>query len=203
MPTQTGYEAACSVEERGRAIILPFLKSRSHDGQLVVFNKGALMRHVQERIGDFAFNSDADRFYTVEMKVEQTHTGNLFLETWSNKNLENRQSHFERGSNPGWMLKSTAELLFYYFLDNDHLYIIDLLELQRWAFGVDEAQPQMLRPQYREVRQGRYHQRNDTWGRLVPIYDIRNALTERHFKLVYPKQIEMFEAADETGLPEV
>lgn len=186
----TAFDQTRQVEARGMAILTPFLKTRSHDGRLVLTSKGRLARHLQETIGDALFNSDAETIWSVEIKVEEEDRhGNFFLETWSNKNLSDKFSHAQRGSNPGWLLKLQADLLFYYFAASDELYIIDLFALKRWAFTVNEdGHPTIDR--YREKLQGKRTQLNDTWGRCVPIVDIMKALPGT--RKVFPRQIELF-----------
>ncbi len=103
---------------------------------------------------------------SLEIKVERHWTGNLFLETWSNLNLADRDSHYERGSTPGWLVTSRADLLLTYFLDTDDLVAVPLLRLKRWAFG---SGPQGGVYAWPEKPQGRYGQMNDTWRRSVPV----------------------------------
>lgn len=112
---------------------------------------------LQKLAGDFIVTQSAKR-YGVELKAEQRHTGNLFLETWSNR----PEMTF------GWLWTSRADWLMYYFVDNAHLYILDMAALQRWAR--DGA---IYR--YTEKPQARYDQLNYTYGRVVPINDIQMA----------------------------
>ena len=63
-------------------------------------------RTLQRSFGDFFINLDADTVRSLEIKVARHWTGNLFLETWSNLNLEDREAHAEHGSTPGWMVTS-------------------------------------------------------------------------------------------------
>jgi len=179
------FARACSVETQGRLILEPFLLQKA-DGRLVMFDKGPMARALQETVGDGVF-SEAGRQWFVELKVEQRFTGNLFLETWSNRNLKSRDNHASLGSNPGWLLKLKADLLLYYFLDNDHLYAIDLFKLKRWAFALPGKNGNDGRIwDYREVEQGASVQRNDTRGRIVPIADLA---VEPGFRLLHPRDI--------------
>lgn len=188
-----GFGSARRIEAKGVSYILPLLKERAHDGQLVMLNKGPLARHLQETVGDAIFNSDPDRVWTVEIKVEQKKTGNLFLEIFSNRNLDRRANHAERGINPGWMFKCRADLLFYYFIDTDDLYVISLFRLQRWAFGFDDTMGRIWR--YSQKRQGKYQQLNDTWGAVVPIADLPSDL----IKHVHARQISLFECEEDAA----
>ena len=177
------------VEAKGMAVLGPVLDERA-DGRLVLLEKGPLARALQETLGDGIFQSPTGRAWSVEIKVEaEERYGNLFLETWSNRNLEDRQSHITRGSNPGWMHHLRADLLLYYFLDTDRLYVLDLFRLQQWAFGSKlTGQPGGIYA-YPEKPQGKRSQMNDTWGRCVPL----SALAEKvGYRLFHPKQLSLF-----------
>jgi hypothetical protein len=121
---------------------------------------------LQKSFGDFFISTDAETVRSLEIKVERQWTGNLFLETWSNRNLDDQHAHFEHGSTPGWLVTSRADLLLFYFLDTDDLVTVPLLRLKRWAFG---SGPQGGVYAWPELKQGRYAQRNDSWGRTVPV----------------------------------
>lgn len=179
------FTRASTVETTGRSILEPFLLEKAN-GRLVLFDKGPLAKALQETVGDGVFSVAGDREYFVEIKCEQKHTGNLFLETWSNRNLENRENHARLGSNPGWMHKVVADLLLYYFIDCDKLYVFDLFKLKKWAFVDIGASGHAGRIwDYREAPQNRYSQLNDTYGRIVPLVDL--ALVPG-YRLLRPKQ---------------
>lgn len=110
-------------------------------------------------------NTDANTVWSVEVKVEARWTGSLFLETWSNRNLDDKASHADRGCSPGWLITTKADLLVYYFLDTDDLVTAPLFRLKRWAFGSGEQGGVYA---WAEKQQRRYTQPNDSWGRLVP-----------------------------------
>jgi hypothetical protein len=158
------FDATRQVEAQAFAVLRPFIEQRS-DG-LVVTDKGVLAAFLQETCGDVITNING-RVFSIELKAENRHTGNLFLETWSNRNLNSKANHAMVGSNPGWMMKTRADLLFYYFIDADTLYIIDLFSLKQWAFGNSEAPGRVYA--FREVAQSKYTQLNDTVGRIVPV----------------------------------
>ena len=119
---------------------------------------------MQQVAGDVILNDAAEKMWALEIKVErEQRTGNVFLETWSNKNLEDRQSYASRGSTMGWMYTEIADILMYYFLDTDYVYIFNFWKLKRWAFCGDN--PRIF--DFPEKPQSRYSQLNDTWGRCV------------------------------------
>lgn len=162
------------------SVLLPYLEERSD--RLVLTSKGILSRHLQLIAGDVILNAD-EKVWSVEIKVENKHTGNLFLETWSNRNLENKLSHAERGQTPGWLLHTRADVLLYYFLDTDDLYTLPMFVLKQWCFGKGDMPGNIYK--WEEKRQGKHEQLNDTWGRCIPISRLQNDLPKqfRHCKV--------------------
>ena len=187
------YEDACTVEARGLARLVPYLKRRAKDGELVMFTKGTLAMHMQEVVGDLAYNTPEGIYITVEVKSEEEDKyGNFFLESWSNRNLENDAYNERYGQKTGWMFRQQARLLLYYFLSSDECYAINFFKLRQWAFGHDPAGFRRIN-KYPERAQNKRQQYNDTWGWCVPIGVIGK---EVGFKKVNPLQIELpFEAA--------
>lgn len=168
------FDDARKIEAQAMSVLLPFLEEHSSRG-LVLTSRGTLARHLQLIAGDVLYNDENDRMWSVEVKCEEEQKyGNLFLETWSNRNLECRHSHAERGSNQGWLHHCRADILFYYFLSTDELYVLSLFRLKRWAFGFGDTPGRIYG--YPERRQDKRAQRNDTWGRCVPIVDLERAL---------------------------
>jgi hypothetical protein len=170
------------VEAKGIAILRPYLDAQA-DGRLVMLDKGPLARALQETTGDCIFQCPKGRAWSVEIKVEQEETGNLFLESWSNRNLYDASQHIALGSNPGWFFKLRADLLLYYFLDTDTLFVLDFLRLKRWAF----LDWRIAR--YPERPQSKYPQPNDAFGWCVPVEVLERALGPRHFRVLNPKKI--------------
>ena len=173
------YVSCLKTEAKSRLILTPFLKENADDGALVFTDKGRLAKFLQETVGDVLFNSSG-ALYTVELKAEETTSKNLFLETWSNKNLYDKQSHADRGSNVGWMYKSRADLLFYHFLETNELYIADFYSLKKWCFLDNNIY------KYREVKQRKNEQLNDTWGHIVNIEHLQNDLGKKFLKVSLP-----------------
>jgi hypothetical protein len=180
------------IEAAGNVILLPYLRERA-DGALVLTNKGTLAKWLQESVGDVLMNVE-ERLFAVELKCEQAFTGNLFLEVWSNRNLERRESHAERGQNPGWMFKSRADLLLTYFLDVDRLYSVDLFVLKQWFFGHGDSMGAIHRPHFAPKRT-RSDQLNDTFGSCVPIELLCRELPARAIKQTSVRQREIEAAA--------
>jgi hypothetical protein len=169
-----GFSLANAVEARAWVIIHPFIQAKAHNGMMVWPNDSPAGIAIQKSHGDIIMQTSEREVSTIELKAEEEFTGNLFLETWSNKNLCSQKSHAERGSEPGWLVKSRADLLLYYFLDTDDLFVCKMLALQRWAFG--DGKPGKVWG-FQEVRQNKYVQKNDTWGHLVSIDLLKRDLT--------------------------
>ncbi len=187
------FTTASLVEHRGMAVLLPFLEERAHKGRVVSTASGALAKTLQASFGDVLMNTDPDTVWSIEIKVEQHWTGNLFLETWSNRNLESKASHAELGCNPGWMFSTRADLLLSHFLDTDDLVIVPMFRLKRWAFGSGEEGGVYAWP---EKRQGRYAQANDSWGRCVPVDVIEREVGARR---LHVRQLTLFPMGSAAG----
>ena len=145
------FQQARTIEEIARQEILPWLHLKCES----VEECNSLF--LQKIVGDFIVVQEG-RKRAIELKAEAKYTGNVFLETWSNR----PEFTF------GWLWTTRADYLFYYFTDNHSLYVIDLPALQRWAVegGIY---------QYPEKPQGKYDQINYTWGRVVPLIALQTA----------------------------
>ena len=146
------FQQAQTVEQLAKDEILPWLNLKCES---VEDTDGNLF--LQKIVGDFIVVQE-NRKRGVELKAETRYTGNIYLETWSNR----PELTF------GWLWTSRAHWLMYYFVDNGHLYVFDMRALQSWA--VEGAIYQ-----YAEKPQTRYDQLNYTYGRVVPIADIKAA----------------------------
>jgi hypothetical protein len=91
----SAYTETCLVAQRGMAVLLPFLESRAWRGQVIRVAKGPLAKHFQRGFEDLLIATGPGNVAGVEIKAQRRWTGNLFLEVWSNKNLD------DRGSTPG------------------------------------------------------------------------------------------------------
>lgn len=148
----SAFDDGMVVEAESQRVLLPWLHARY---SLVMLNAGGRHATRLQRVCD-AFVRAGDQLLAVEMKAERTKgAGNFFLESWSNR---------QRG-NPGWFLKSDADVLLYHFLDADELYVLDLPTLRAWAFK------DWAIARYPERKQSKRAQANDTWGWCVPLED--------------------------------
>jgi len=109
-----------------------------------------------------------------ELKAEMKTTGNIFLETWENRN----------NLKQGWWQKCQAEWLYYHFLDSDTLLTVKMSRLRS-----------MDRSSYQERKMEKYNSRGDVWGMLVPIDEVLKRAGGRIF---HPKS----ELAEGNSVPE-
>lgn len=163
------------------AVLVPFLEEHSYNGRFVLCLKGRLAQAIQESIGDALFNSADGRVLSVECKADGTAYDRIFLETFSNKNLECPVSHAGRGSKAGWLFSQGADILLYHRLQFDELLAIPLFRLKQWAFGHEGAEPNIYR--FQERKQRKFDQLNDTWGRCVDISIIEREVGLKRFSV--------------------
>lgn len=165
------FIAACRVEDRSWEVLEPYLKTRAFDGRFVRTAKGPLSLELQKSVGDVLVNSDRLSVTGIEVKAEERYTGNLFLERWSNRSC----------FTPGWFETLRTDLLWCHFLDKDVVYEIGFQRLRQWLYwhtgrGHPKCHTFVL------AKQGKYEQKNDTWGYLVPVRELRDSsLIRREF----------------------
>lgn len=177
------FGQARSVEAQSVTRLRSFLAERCDDGRYVVIDKGPLAPVVQQIAGDLCMEV-AGRTWFAELKSEERHTGNIFVEIFSNRCLATRNGHAEYGMTPGWSVTNRADLLLYHFLDKDVLYVIDFYRFKRWFFGIGDADERegawrqcsradgVSMPRYRLAVQKKRSQLNETVGLLVPLADL-------------------------------
>lgn len=152
------FQQAKTIEEVARQELLPWLNLRCES----VEDTGNSL-WLQKIVGDFIVVQEG-RKRSIELKAEQKYTGNLYLESWSNRPRRT----------PGWMWTTQADYLFYFFCDTATLFIIEMKPLIEWAFGGADGQPGHIY-EYPEKPQAKYDQLNYTWGRVVPIIHLTDA----------------------------
>lgn len=161
----SAFEKASLVEELARKEILPYLIAtcdKVDDTDRCLF--------LQKTVGDFMATKNGQQ-YGIELKAEESNKyDNFFLETWSNKKYRT----------PGWMVTCQADYLFYYFVAERRLYILNFKKITKWAFGFVDEESNAVDGQiykYPEKPQKKYDQLNDTWGRCVPIEDLLKGIS--------------------------
>jgi hypothetical protein len=151
----SAFTQACKVEDKSFAILEPYLKWRAYDGRFVRTSKGRLSLQLQKTVGDVLVNSDHETVVCIEVKAEEEHTGNLFLERWSNRSRKT----------PGWLVTLDTDYLWSHFLDKDIVYEIPFLKLRQYM--------NQHKSEFKLAKQKKYIQKNDTWGYLVSIDKLR------------------------------
>jgi len=144
--TENAFTDAKKTEAQGLAALIPYANEQ---GVQIVVTEG--QEYLQKVYGDFIALFRNRRVESVEAKIEQTKTGNAFLESWSHRKRRRR----------GWMDTCRADKLWLYFLDANELFVMGMGELRNWAFEQGNIE------RFREVPQRKRSQTNDTWGWLV------------------------------------
>lgn len=158
----SAFDKSRAVEQRGWKEICGLIRSLA-DGQCeeMFDNPDAQRDGYDLRCAVWEYSKG--RPAKLELKVEEENPrGNLFLETWSNKEFGRQKV--------GWMMTSKADWLLYYFLDTKTLYMIPFKRLWNWFFGDDKFFG--FGPQLRQVQQGKAEQLNKTCGVLTPTGDL-------------------------------
>lgn len=114
---------------------------------------------------DFEVIGHDGKTHIVEVKTEVNGSKNFFIETWSRKNGPPTVR--------GWLFKMRdVDFLYYLFLERKVLYKMSGKALFQWLDPLGQKRYR----RYREVPQKKYIQENDTYGRLVPIVEVKSAL---------------------------
>jgi len=150
------------IEKKGLIDLMPFL-FKTFNGRIVMTNKGRLSKFMQGNYGDVFVNDNKGNFLAIEIKVEESSTGNLYLETWSNRAIFPFLSR-------GWLFKTDADWIFYYFLDTKILHIINLKKLKEWALKGNRLYD------FPEKLQKKNKQLNKTYGVVVPVRILKNEM---------------------------
>lgn len=146
-----------NVERYAASWVFPYLQSQMPEGYTVRPVPNNI--HSQHRYGDKWIASRNHRHaIEAELKAEEQHTGNLFIETWSDL----------RNGVPGWLYHyADPTRLCYAFNDLHRLYTCSMGALRAWAQSAGFSS--MLRIEDFPAREQRkYEQKNVTVGRLVP-----------------------------------
>ena len=169
------FEDACV--ERIAAYFKPLLAQAGLSLMLVQRTKDqtrkqGLLRDLQKAVGDAMVLQDGRIHRTVDFKCERKASRNLFVETYSNLDLEGRLA-------PGWLHHLQTDEIWYFFADTGDLHRICLPRLRAWLGEVVQPKcggPRQVRLMgFREVLQQSHAQPNRTVGRLVPIAALASA----------------------------
>jgi len=171
-----------------------------HGADYILVEGGQTAKFLQQIAGDIIARMPKNRrFWAIEVKTERENRwGNIFIEWFSNRNLEDRNSHGCRGTSMGWFAELRSDLLWYQFLDSQEIHIFDLFALQRWALWTPPEDREQRHPrifQYNLKPEGITNQKNDTWGFCVPQKDIATIAGPDGlvpYKKFHPDQYELF-----------
>lgn len=117
----------------------------------------------QRTWGDYLLTLRTGEVVSVEVKTEAKWTGNLFLESWSNRTAEGKYRR------DGWLLTLHADVLLYLFLDAGAAVTLRVPDLRKWALDDGNLY------RYKETAVKRSlegEQLNMTVGFLVPVADL-------------------------------
>jgi len=160
------------IEQQSWDALEPYLKKRAFEGRFVRTAKGPLSLELQKSIGDVLVNSSREHVTAIEVKAELKHTGNLFLERWSNR----------QRFTPGWLETLHTDVLWYHFLDKDIVYELGFQRLRQWMYW-HEGRGKPNASKFELVKQSKYDQLNDTWGYIVPLSELKeSSLIRRVFR---------------------
>lgn len=152
------------IEQRSWDALEPYLKRRAFDGRFVRTAKGPLSLELQKSVGDVLVNSTREHVTAIEVKAELKHTGNLFIERWSNR----------KRFTPGWFETLSTDLLWCHFLDVDVVYELPFQRLRQWMYW-HEGRGHPAAHKFEIAKQGKYEQLNDTWGYIVSLAELKSA----------------------------
>lgn len=148
------------------------LVQRTHDET----RKQGLTRDLQKTLGDAMLLKNGRIHRTVDFKCERRSSPNIFVETYSNLDLEGRLA-------PGWLYHLRTDEIWYFFADVGALHRICLPSLRTWLGEIvpldgDASGRRHVRLMgFREVLQNTHAQPNRTVGRLVPLTALQTAKT--------------------------
>lgn len=107
---------------------------------------------------DIDFMSDNENHYTFEVKTDTYTTGNMFLETTSAMEIDST----------GWLYKTKADYVLYYFVNYARLVVLDRKRLLAW-FNENKDNLQEYRKLLKNTYSGGYY---TTEGYAIPVKKI-------------------------------
>lgn len=143
-------------EERGRQLVAPLIGGWVKPGTAVLDTHRTRQPALWQRTwGDYLFVSPSDVLLSLELKVEERFTGNMFVETFSNQTTDPR---FERS---GWVYTLNSDALVCVYLDVAAAFAVNMPRLRRWCLEDGHLFDYPQKTPRRE-------QRNRTIGHPVP-----------------------------------
>lgn len=145
----SAFKHCQSIEEKGVYITIKYLEKFESLTCTSIEYDTASGKALQHQGVDLMCDSGSGKVL-VEVKTEQKHTGNFFMEEWSN--LDKKL---------GWLHTCQADAMAYVFLGKYFYWIPDWKALQAHVLENISS--------FKPIRQDKYKQTNVTVGRLVPI----------------------------------
>ena len=149
------FKESLRTEELGEEVMLPILRQMSDHGTV----KQITDKDGQRYSGDWISCIDGEQ-KTHEFKTVNGYYDAFFIEFYSNR---------QRGKF-SWLVDLGCDYLWYLYLANKALFIIDMPRLQWWLLTRRGA---LL---YDLIKQEACEQMNDTWGMKVPHADVRRII---------------------------
>lgn len=161
------------VERTGCRWVLELVERWRDPAQTIIdTGKSSRPAYIQRLVGDYIVPMWDQVVRTVEVKTERTHTGNLFLERWSNLTAD---ASYRRD---GWVMTLQADLLYYVFLDREVIYGMSLLHLKEWAVTEGNWYRYPEKQVHTFLDGG---QKNNTIGHCAPLADMRECFGIREY----------------------
>lgn len=148
------YQQNMATERHGLQTVISLLAHRTGRQPIPILDKNQ-----QKLIGDLVVATDRGTT-SIEVKIEEKFTGNLFIEEFSNREF----------GTVGWLHTCQAQAIVFYFRDADILIGMRLGSLKHWLLNQIDGKLDS----YKQVRV-KQSGKNDTHGRIVPIADLRAA----------------------------
>lgn len=146
------FTHAQGIETESRSVVVPALLKRY---------KAKLEEDLDEQVkrqmngeGDIILRMPDDKLVSFELKSDRTKWPNVFFEEWSNKSTGRK----------GWLTTLKADKLVYHRMMFRECIELEWPKFQKWAVKHIDKYPLKM--------QGKYVQKNDSWGYCVPILDL-------------------------------
>lgn len=160
------YQDNLTTERTGAQVISDYLEMKTGNRPIEIVDE-----HQQKWLGDIVTISKSGTT-SIELKIEERFTGNLFVELWSNREW----------GRPGWLFTSEAQVIAFYFKDQDHMVGVELKSLKHWLLNQRDGKLD----NYKQVK-AKQTGPNDTFGAIVPISDLRAAHLRKWWE-AHPRQ---------------
>lgn len=154
----SSYKDSQQTELQGYQLITPYLEAVSYQGRYVIAKDGSENIIANQLRGqDIYIQLDDYHTISADMKAVEASYNRIFVESLSNKKTQK----------PGWMFTNQVDLILYVMLGSGELSAFHFPSLRQWCDG------NIIENDYPYVPQKKCSQLNDSWGFLVPKWDLR------------------------------